>query len=363
MKHSPLFFNIHNLTSIAVYGGKNEKNKIKRILSNFLVSEISSTPVITFYPTENAPKPKGDYIIGSERYFFQNKDSNSSILYFEKENTTLKVLRKHEDTFYEIYTKNIDWLYLLLQLNFLKKNCTFLHAGAFSYQGKGILLPAWGGTGKTLAIGNLIKEERVGFLGDDFVIISANGKIYNFPRPLVLYSYHAGTFPKVFRKSLIVKLSLLEKIRSEARKVAKPFPKLRQWGYRILPRGAISVPVERVVPQEKIKNSVPASIVLFLVRYSGSSLKTEPIDPQELSNMALGITHYELSLSNITQLLMVPAIFSLANLEEYFSKPKKIFQSFLEKTKCQKILIPTKTSGDEVSEYLFKIVKSHLANR
>jgi hypothetical protein len=340
-KNNPLFLNIHNLVLIVIYGEESKtKENIKKIFHHFVVGSISQKPNISFFITENPPRPENNFEIGSERYFFKKED-NVSLLYLKDENSSLKTIKKDNLISYEIYTKNIDWLYILIQNILIKKGYTFIHAAALSYKNKGILLPAWGGTGKTIIIGELIKNKDVKFLGDDFVIISKNGEILSFPRPFVLYHYHDEIFEGVFSKKLKLKLMILSNIKSFAKKLAKPFPKsIRMIGYKLFPRGAVNPNPEDVLSKEKMIEKCKAVKTIFISRASNNNFIINKIENENLSKMATGITHYEFSVSNIAQLIIIPSIFEQINLTEYFQAPKEILSEFLNKTDNKKVLIP-----------------------
>lgn len=344
-KENPLFLNIHNIVLIAIYGKESKtKESIKKTFHHFITENISRDIDISFFNTNNPPKPEGNFRVGSERYFFK-KEGYSSLLYLKDENSSLKTIETKNSIAYEVYTNNIDWLYILIQNILIKKGYTFIHAAALSYKNKGILLPAWGGTGKTIIIGELIKNKDVKFLGDDFVIISKTGKILSFPRPFVLYHYHSEIFKEVFSTKLKLKLMFLSNIKRIAKTIAKPLPKnIRIIGYKLFPRGAINPNPEDVLSKEKIIENCSAVKTIFLSKYSGNKFLVKKIDNNELSKLATGITHYEFSVSNMTQLIIIPSIFEQINLTEYFQLPREIFHSFLEKTNNKRVAIPRETS-------------------
>ena len=72
----------------------------------------------------------------------------------------------------------------------LETGILFMHAGGVTEDGKGILLPAYGGTGKTtLSMALLNKGDKL--LGDDLLIVDIEKQlVYPYPRPLHIFTYN-----------------------------------------------------------------------------------------------------------------------------------------------------------------------------
>jgi hypothetical protein len=74
----------------------------------------------------------------------------------------------------------------------------FVHSSTIEYEGKAILLSAWGNTGKTNL---LLHFERVGagMLADDWSILLSDGRIAGYPRPVNLMNYNLDAFPYLLK--------------------------------------------------------------------------------------------------------------------------------------------------------------------
>lgn len=90
----------------------------------------------------------------------------------------------------------------LVQLSLLDSDWTLLHAGAIAVNGQGIVLPAFGGIGKTMILGLLLEdlEDDTQLLGDDLVFLSRQGHLVAYPRPFCFYAYHREVFSSVFAR-------------------------------------------------------------------------------------------------------------------------------------------------------------------
>ena len=92
-----------------------------------------------------------------------------------------------------------EWLMMMLNIMLLKEDYSIIHAAGVSNEKGALLLPSWGGVGKTASVAKLI-DKGYKLLGDDMNIITAEGKIYPLPKKFVLYFYHKDLFPQVFEK-------------------------------------------------------------------------------------------------------------------------------------------------------------------
>ncbi len=70
----------------------------------------------------------------------------------------------------------------------LKKGFILIHAGSAEVNGKGLVVAAESGCGKTSLILKLVQAGNK-FLGDDLVWISEDGKMIRYPRSIHLFSY------------------------------------------------------------------------------------------------------------------------------------------------------------------------------
>jgi len=103
---------------------------------------------------------------------------------------------------------------LLFQIKLLQKNCTLVHAAGLEKDGRGIIMSGWPRTGKSSSALRLAQRKEYNILGDDMVIISANGRIYSFPKRVGVFyknNYHLDLTDserrKLFLKYAAVKIT------------------------------------------------------------------------------------------------------------------------------------------------------------
>lgn len=98
----------------------------------------------------------------------------------------------------------------IMYLKLLEEGILFMHAGGVTKDGAGILLPAYGGTGKTtLSIALLNQGHKL--LGDDLLLVDiARGIVHPYPRPLHIFTYNVknlrgATIPFKYRFAVYFK--------------------------------------------------------------------------------------------------------------------------------------------------------------
>jgi len=124
-------------------------------------------------------------------YKFREHDNK---LFFIANKISLRVFR---DTIYygldSIYGFSIHFLYFLCVIF---SNKTLVHAAAFKINGKNVLIPAFGGIGKTFLVSKLSENFKNLVYGDDLVILDEQGRMYPYYRPMCVYKYHYQNYLK-----------------------------------------------------------------------------------------------------------------------------------------------------------------------
>lgn len=96
----------------------------------------------------------------------------------------------------------------ILNLTVLSRGALPLHASAFNYNGKGILVTGWAKGGKTeMLLAYAAKGAE--YVGDEWVYITENGQcMYGIPEPIRLWYWHLQEMPRY--KSLVKRSDLLQ---------------------------------------------------------------------------------------------------------------------------------------------------------
>ena len=274
-------------------------------------------------------------------------------LFVDLERKTAFDLEKDRMTF---WVHKASWLSLpfILQFLFKQRNLTFVHAAGITIENKGILLPAFGGIGKTAFMSEAVKDERVKMLGDDLVLLDDRGYLHPYLRPFCLYSYHRTLFPEYFKNN----------------KVKYRNPTLWNRGIREL-KSILNIPYHSVLeaktvapyhlfaPSKLAVEKVPINKIYLLKRYKGLKNigcdRTEEID--KITNFCTSVVFHEwYTLAKMTFNLLAQKEESIAAYYEFFEK--NIRKCLAKSNEMYLVTIPEGMGVSEVAKELTKIVLS-----
>ncbi len=176
--------------------------------------------------------------------------------------------------------------FFFIQHVLLRKNATFVHSSAVSFNDKGLLFPAWGGVGKTSLVLKFLKEGAE-FISDELTIVKGDGTMLAYPSTLNLfdYNYRASSLPLISKESRFlnpgyVLRSILKKILPTLGKILRKMPTgslkgagfiASQYGRKIQP--SVKVPFSTLFPQAKIRRVSSLDAVFFLIATGGSEIE------------------------------------------------------------------------------------------
>lgn len=81
------------------------------------------------------------------------------------------------------------------------KQAAMLHCLTVAYRDHGLLIPAWGGTGKTSTMAKLTKMDGFAFMGDDWAFLTEGGALLGYAKPMSIKPYHRDLYPHLFKKT------------------------------------------------------------------------------------------------------------------------------------------------------------------
>ena len=215
-----VYYNIHDLVRIRLQKDHISKRSFELFFGPFRTDFLKEEE-IDLSVQEHSPEISEFSDAGGSYYFSDNH------LYFIKHKVHL--LKKNDSWILAGQRDLLPFVNPVLQMLFLRKGCCAIHGASVAINGRGVLLPGWGGTGKTSAVICILKEiGGSSFLSDDFSIISPD-TIYSNPKAFFIYPYHRSLFPHLFRskhKILIPSCfsDVFEKIRALARPAIMTFP-------------------------------------------------------------------------------------------------------------------------------------------
>jgi dolichol-phosphate mannosyltransferase len=85
-----------------------------------------------------------------------------------------------------LYTHVVE---LILRWSFVRKGYALVHAACVSFDGQAVLVTAQTDTGKTSTILRTVDNYACSFLSDDMTILSRDGQVMSYPKPLTISSH------------------------------------------------------------------------------------------------------------------------------------------------------------------------------
>ena len=284
-------------------------------------------------------------IYGNEKYIYDHK--KQAKIYFEDSNNCII------ETSQEVN----EWLIIMLQIMLLKYGYSFIHAAAVSKNKETLLLPSWGGVGKTACVSKLVKNGYK-ILGDDLNIITDNNEIYGFPKKFVLYFYHKNLFPEVFKekapKSNSTLNSLYTKMIPPVKRFLRLFPGFLSFARKHNPQ-SIKVSPVKIFGKESIENKSTIRQIIWLERGNKNNEFSE-INNENLISKAVSVTLNEIFNEDMTSILIMCGL-GIVDYNEIFINMYKIYEKAFSGTIINKLTVSTSKSVEDVADNVIKNIK------
>jgi hypothetical protein len=254
-----------------------------------------------------------------------------------------------------------EWLTICLQLLLLELDCTLIHAAALEKNGEVVLLPSWGGVGKTATVMKMVSEGGWRLLGDDLVILNGN-QVEPFLKPFVIYPYHQSLFPEIFmqHKGKVVTNLKLSKMMSKsiplAKKIMRPIPRLLAFARKYNPQSMRVSPM-KIFKENELSTGGELKKVIWLERTVGEKTEYYQEDVERIVSKTASVSIMELLGDRIT------CVFSLygSGVFDYHKTNIKMYDLIFSTYKnfnCYELDIPTSIPIHEVGNVVLKHVIS-----
>lgn len=274
----------------------------------------------------------------------------------------VKVIVNSEDTLtLEVKQECNEWLVIAIQIMLLKEDYSFIHAAAVYKNGEVLLIPSWGGVGKTACVAKLVKEEGYKLLGDDLNIIHKSGKIMGLPKDFVIYFYHKELFPEVFNENEGPKANdRLNKFYSRIIPVVKPIlrriPAVLAFARKHNPQSKRVSPI-KIFGKENIVKEGMIKDVIWMERVVGSDNKFYSRNKDDIASKASSVTLLEVFAEKLQCIYMLCGC-GLIRYEEVFKKTFNIYIEAFEGKNISELDITVDTNIAEVPTQLIKNIKN-----
>lgn len=259
----------------------------------------------------------------------------------------------------------LPYVHPLIHWIMLEHGATTIHGASVAVDSQGILMPAWGGTGKTSAVVELLKLPGSAFMGDDFAVICSDGMLLSYPKPFFIYPYHRGLFPDLFKgKPKFIVPSWMSGFMAVVRQAVRPalatLPRLEGLCRRFTPEH-MQIAARKALPHANFVDKAPLKLVLFLERYNGSETVIDQLDAIIARRRIVSNHYFELGIY-AQELMTACGATGLLGLEDWFGKMSEVVDKVFRGLPIYRLRMPPmkpeptgKAIASVVSELLTKL--------
>lgn len=250
-----------------------------------------------------------------------------------------------------------EWLVITVQLSLLMCGHSLLHAAALEKNGKVLLLPSWGGVGKTATVCRFVREHGWRLLGDDLVIIG-EGKARPFLKPFVIYPYHKDLFPELFRsgenhtvKNLTLS-SLMSRMIPGVKRALRPFPRVLAFLRKHNPQ-SMRVSPRKIFREDQLSQGGVPSRLVWLERSMKTEVCFSNIKAEELASKAVTVSSVELFAAKLEAVYHICGC-GMLTYDEVFGQMHRIILNTAKCAPCAFLEIPASVSITDVGAVIYE---------
>lgn len=250
----------------------------------------------------------------------------------------------------------------LIDRMMVQHGAAMLHAMTVDYKGKGILMPAWGGSGKTSTMSKLIKIPGYSFMGDDWTFLSRDSNLLGFAKPMFIKPYHRTLYPHLFKKvhKPLVPNALSKSLHSLTTRIhpwITRYPKLAALTRKWSPEHMMVQP-EQAFPDSVISRGAPLAASLFVERFEGDSPEPQFFEKDARWMTTKLIGNFFSELPKPSRLVMTTLGASgLISLEQSFREKEEILLHALCGKPAFYLRVPRSFDPDKASDAIVDRIK------
>ena len=255
-----------------------------------------------------------------------------------------------------------EWLVIAMQLSLLGCGHTMIHAAALEKDGQVLMLPSWGGVGKTATVCRFVREYGWRLLGDDLVILG-NGQVKPFLKPFVIYPYHKDLFPELFDngenhtvKNLKVS-DMMSRMIPGVKRMLRPFPRVLAYLRKHNPQSMRVSPTKIFTPEQLSEGGSPMRMV-WLERSMKEDILFSEICAEDLTSKAVTVSCVELFAAKLEAVYHMCGC-GMLKYDEVFGCMHKIICEEAGKVPCALLEIPVSVHITDVGEIIYQNLKDN----
>jgi len=182
----------------------------------------------------------------------------------------------------------------ILNLTVLSRGALPLHASAFNYNGKGILITGWAKGGKTEML-LAFAAHGAEYVGDEWVYISEDGQcMFGIPEPIRIWYWHLQEMPRykaTVNRSDLVRLQALNLFVNSLEwlesggsgRGSAPFRFMRRIIALVKQQLYLQLPPEKLFGRTAKGLTGSPEKVFFVGSHAEPNLTVQPMDPEEIA--------------------------------------------------------------------------------
>jgi hypothetical protein len=235
-----------------------------------------------------------------------------------------------------------------------------IHAATVSYKGRGICLPASGGTGKTSTIAKLLRIDGMAFMGDDWAFLSEDGRQLGYAKPIFIKPHHRPIYPHLFarRRKPLVPSSLTEPLARFATWVhpmVANYPSLARFLRHWSPEHMMVTPRE-AFPHAEIATEAVLGVAMFVERCDGDQVILRERDTAWMVSRMIGNFFYEIP-PHSQQVVTALGASGLVPLDDLFARKATVLRQALGAVPTFHLQVPASWPPDQASDAIVEHIK------
>src|SRR5919204_1022279 len=251
----------------------------------------------------------------------------------------------------------------------VRHGAAMIHAATVDYRGQGVSIAGSGGVGKTSTVAKLLTHEGVGFMGDDWAFLAADGTLLSYAKPMLVRPHHRALMPHLFkagaRKKPLIPPALMApmgRLATALHPTLVRYPKLARHLRRWSPEHLMVTP-EQAFPGARVAREVPLGAALFVERIEGATeTALEQVDADWMAARMLDNFHAGLP-RHARDVITALGATGLDPIHQAFSEKEALLAEALQAAVNVHLRVPARLLANEASDVLVAHVQEALGAR
>src|SRR5690554_1974182 len=188
----------------------------------------------------------------------------------------------------------VPLLIAIVNMTALSKGVVPLHASAFTYEGKGVVVTGWAKAGKTEALLSFMARGAT-YIGDEWIYLSCDGeKMFDIPEPIRLWTWQLEQMPRYQRavsagdrrklRLIGVTASGLDRLASNglARRTL-PTGSMTRFAAALKRQLNVQIPPAKLFGADACQPTGRPDLFIFMVSHDSARTGLEPMDAYEIA--------------------------------------------------------------------------------